>query len=600
MKQKLYSYQRWSSAVQAEGTTKARQTNAAEAYAALHDLEMVEIIDDGISGFRSANFRSGGALGQFLDAVDQGLIPSNAFLYVESLDRITREEIDVALELFLGILRRGITVYTGMDNHTYTRESIKGNPIDLLTSILLFSRAHEESKTKQKRTNDAALVLIESFKKGNPVTIKAVGSHPWWIDASTNANEAVKQHPIMWPIAVYAINRFLEGDSVFKVTKALNEQYPNTYKNGPWRYENVRKLTVSESVYGLRIIHINDVKYELPGYFPAMITEGQFLRLGQIRETFRYLGDAAEKGIKNNINLLAGLKLFRCGHCGGTMMAMRQNDTIRYMCCNGRTANFGCRVWSLPGLLVEHTLMIVTTIAYINLQQKGYVEQQDYTQQLESTEKLIADIGSRISRATTLVINGLGSIEEVQSQLQQLSKQRANLVAELEVLQRKQILSKDTTFESLMMDFFTYAQYGVLQDPVHDYRTKLRDIVRTSIGDARAWKYDRRLYLSFQIKGQEDYYNFSSGKTPYDWGCYYGTLPFAVDSDKATNHTEVEEHAKAIQAIADSLPEEFRSRVIEEAKVYERANMDMLKQALELLSTVHYPELDGKMFWPRK
>ena len=33
MAQKLYSYQRWSSAVQADGTTKARQTKAAEEYA---------------------------------------------------------------------------------------------------------------------------------------------------------------------------------------------------------------------------------------------------------------------------------------------------------------------------------------------------------------------------------------------------------------------------------------------------------------------------------------------------------------------------------------------------------------------------------------
>lgn len=88
MKQKLYSYQRWSSAVQSDGTTKARQTFAAEEYAKSNDLEVVEIVDAGISGFKSVNSKSG-ALAKFLAAVDEGLIPNNAYLFVESLDRIT-------------------------------------------------------------------------------------------------------------------------------------------------------------------------------------------------------------------------------------------------------------------------------------------------------------------------------------------------------------------------------------------------------------------------------------------------------------------------------------------------------------------------------
>ncbi|MFX4315645.1 recombinase family protein, partial [Enterobacter sp. 63] len=82
----LYSYQRWSSAVQADGTTKARQSFAAQEYATKNGLEIVEIVDAGISGFKSDNSKSG-ALAKFLAAVDEGLIPNNAYLFVESLDR---------------------------------------------------------------------------------------------------------------------------------------------------------------------------------------------------------------------------------------------------------------------------------------------------------------------------------------------------------------------------------------------------------------------------------------------------------------------------------------------------------------------------------
>lgn len=131
-----------------------------------------------------------------------------------------------------------------------------------------------------------------------------------------------------------------------------------------------------------------------------------------------------------------------------------------------------------------------------------------------------------------------------------------------------------------MMDFFTYVQYAVLQDPLHEYRSKLRDVVYSAIGDVRAWKHDRRLFISFQIKGNEGYYNFSSGNTRYDWGCYVGELPFSPSNG--------------------DLPEEELERARERYAELHAANMMMLYQAKELLSHVGYPKLNSKLFWPRK
>jgi len=582
MVQKIYSYMRWSSAIQSEGTTKARQAAAAVAYARQNDLELVELVDDGISAFKSLNTRSESALGKFLEAIDQALIPSNAYLFVESLDRITRDEIDIALELFMGILRRGVTIVTGMDNKVYTHAGIKDNPIDLLTSILLFTRAHEESKTKQKRTNGNALALIERFNSGLPTTIKSVGSHPWWIDASTPYDKAVRMHPVFWNAAQFAMNHFLEGISAFRVTRLLNENFPKLYKEKDWIIANVRKLRINPAVYGLRVINVDGRNYELRGYFPALITEGQFYRLQQIRETTKYLGQVGD-GEKNNINLLAGMRIFRCGHCGSTMMAMRHHDTIRYLCEKGRGNNHDCKTWSMPGILVEHTLMLVTTIAYIDIQRNGIGDKDDYTQQIQNIEKLIEDIGVRISRGTELILSGLGSIDEVKDGLVKLDKERKNLNLELDVLQRKQLLAQDNTSEELMMNFFNYAQYGVLQDPVHEYRTKLRDIVRSSIVNVKAWKFDRRLYISFQIKGFDEYFNFGAGATPYDWGCYFGDLPF---TDTSSGDIEV--------------PEDKLQEAVQRYAAYQKASMDMLDQAIELLRVVHYPDLDSRLFWPRK
>lgn len=587
MARKLYSYQRWSSAIQKEGTTQQRQSNAAREYAQEHGYELVEILDDGVSAFKSVNAKRG-SLAAFIRAVEDGYIESNSLLFVESLDRISRDKVLKALGLFNDLLELGITIITGMDKKVYSEASINENSMDLIQSILTFVRGHEESKTKSLRVNSNATVLIERFQSGLPTTIKAVGSHPWWIDSTTSKHEAVRKHPTLWPAAQFAINLFLEGESVFKVTQLLNEKYYHLYKGKAWSYANVRKLRTNPAVYGMRELTINGHTHKLVGYFPSLITEGQFLRLEQIRETTKYIGKVGEQ--TNNINLLAGMRLFRCGHCGGTMMAMRHSDTIRYLCEKGRGNAHDCKTWSLPGILVEHVLMLVTTIAYIDLQKKGNNQKEDYTQQIANTESLIADLGTRISRGTSLVLGGLGNVDEVIKQIQDLEEQRKNLTLELEVLQRKQILSKDNTFESLMLDFFKYAQYGVLEDPVHEFRNKLRDIVRSSIGDARAWKIQRRLYISFQIKGYEEYFNFSAGKTPYEWGCYLGAIPFS--NDKVSNE----------EAVDDSIdiPEELLKMLVDKYAVYHDASMTMLGQAKEMLKVVGYPELDSKLFWPRK
>lgn len=606
MKRKLYSYQRWSSAVQAEGTTRERQSNSAQKYADENGFELVEIKDEGISAFRGVN-ATRGALAAFIRAVEDGFIPRDSHFYIEGLDRLSRDRILKAIGLFNDLLELGITIITGSDGKKYTEESVNENSMDLLQSVLLFSRAHEESKTKQMRTNGNALVLIKRFQdEGLPVTIKSVGSHPWWIDASTGKHEQVRRHPFYWPIAQFAMNQFLEGKSAFKVNHLLNEKYPNGYKGKAWAVANVRKLRTNPAVYGLREITVAGIVYKLPGYFPALITEGQFYRLEQIRNTTKYLGkvsegrtiidkDGNERVIaeRNNINLLAGMRIFRCGHCGSTMMAMVNGGKIRYLCEKGRGYNQGCKTWSMPGLLVEHTLMIVTALSYIQLQMKGKNQGEDYSQQIISTKALINDISTRINRGTTLILNGLGNNEEVIKQLQDLDEQKKRLIIELEVLQRKQILANDDTFENLMMKFFEYSKFNVLQDPMHDYRTYLRNIVRSSISDVRAWKIDRKLYVSFQIKGEELYYNFGPGNSAYEWSYELGELP-----KFSSVYAETTETVDRLRKIANS--EESIAKISSNAHDVYKGGMARIQVAMNLLRQNDYPELDSKLFWPRK
>ncbi|WP_431223010.1 recombinase family protein [Serratia sp. L9] len=175
---KLYSYIRWPSERQAKGTTLKRQMESAKAFALMNDLELIEIIDPGVSAFRGKNTKSG-KLGDFIDAVRQGAIPADSWLYVEHLDRLTRQDVTTAQKLFIEILELGLTLVMGMDKRSFTLESVNQNPTELMISILMFSHSNEESKTKQSRTISNVKVLVERHKEGKPVNIKSCGKHPF-------------------------------------------------------------------------------------------------------------------------------------------------------------------------------------------------------------------------------------------------------------------------------------------------------------------------------------------------------------------------------------------------------------------------------------
>jgi DNA invertase Pin-like site-specific DNA recombinase len=90
------------------------QTKKAAEYASAHGLELDTTLtfrDLGVSAFRGRNAQTR-ALRAFLDGVEHGDIPQGSHLLVESLDRISREQIIAAQGLFLQIIDAGVTLVT--------------------------------------------------------------------------------------------------------------------------------------------------------------------------------------------------------------------------------------------------------------------------------------------------------------------------------------------------------------------------------------------------------------------------------------------------------------------------------------------------------
>src|SRR5687768_3108579 len=106
-----FSYLRFSSPGQADGDSVRRQTDLRDNWLKRHPNARLDtsltLADKGVSGFTGAHRKNPDrhALAAFLKLVEQGRVPRGSYLIVENLDRLSREDIQPALMLFLGLLQ---------------------------------------------------------------------------------------------------------------------------------------------------------------------------------------------------------------------------------------------------------------------------------------------------------------------------------------------------------------------------------------------------------------------------------------------------------------------------------------------------------------
>lgn len=187
MMSRVYSYLRFSAAKQADGSSTARQTEYAKKWAEEHNLvldESLSMRDEGLSAYHQKHVKQG-ALGVFLAAISEGKIPFGSVLIVEGLDRLSRAEPILAQAQLAQIINAGITVVTASDGKQYNRERLKANPMDLVYSLLVMIRAHEESETKSKRVTDAMLRHLKAWQEGKRVSVPG-GRVPSWLTRDSN------------------------------------------------------------------------------------------------------------------------------------------------------------------------------------------------------------------------------------------------------------------------------------------------------------------------------------------------------------------------------------------------------------------------------
>jgi hypothetical protein len=153
-----FSYLRFSSPEQAKGDSIRRQTEATAAWCQRNGAQLdgsLTLRDQGVSAHKGKHRENPDVhgLARFLDAVKTGRVPAGSYLILENLDRLTREAIVPAVNLFTGLLLAGVKVV-----QLKPHEQIFTAGADM-TAVMLalveLSRGHSESQMKSERVGGA-------------------------------------------------------------------------------------------------------------------------------------------------------------------------------------------------------------------------------------------------------------------------------------------------------------------------------------------------------------------------------------------------------------------------------------------------------------
>ncbi|MCZ8161742.1 MAG: recombinase family protein, partial [Microcystis sp. LE19-196.1B] len=306
---------------QLKGDSVRRQQKATDDYIREMGWELTDIIQDhGVSAFKGKNVEFG-ALAHFLRLAELGMVDAGSYLIVESLDRLTRQNVFEAISLLNRIIRLGVNVVTLIDRRVYSKDSVEKNEADLMIASITMMRAHEESRTKSIRLSAAWEQKRKSARSGSVTKQKL----PHWLKFSVDGLriEVIEDRASIIR-EIFELSR--DGWGSYSIAKHLNQKGIETWgRSTMWQESYVKKLLDNRSLLGeyqpFKTFSDASVKQRVPdgepvsGYYPAVIDEVLYTEARESKFKRRTSG-AGRKGL-NYPNLFTGT--LECGYCGSGM-----------------------------------------------------------------------------------------------------------------------------------------------------------------------------------------------------------------------------------------------------------------------------------------
>ena len=328
----VYSYLRFSDPKQSAGGSTDRQLAYAAKWAAEHGLNLdtqLSLRDEGLSAYHQQHIKSG-ALGVFLRAVEDGRVPAGSVLIVEGLDRLSRAEPLQAQAQLAQIVNAGITVVTASDGKTYSRQRLKENPMDLVYSLLVMIRAHEESDTKSKRVKASIRRLCEKWQDGSYRGRINQGHDPLWLRETESGWEFDQEQA---KAVLRTIELYKQGWGGLRIAAQLDAEGLSLHRDqASNNSQRIYKLIKMPQLAGHKPVKVEDTEFLLRGYYPALLSEAEYEDLQRIAN------DTGRRRIKGDLpHVITGIGVCVCGYCGKPMAG--QNIANRKRLADGRISD---------------------------------------------------------------------------------------------------------------------------------------------------------------------------------------------------------------------------------------------------------------------
>lgn len=363
---KAYAYIRFSRAIQATGDSENRQLTALELFETTTGTKIVEIVyDKGKSAFRGDNARSGN-FKEMLDRMQSGAIRRGDYLVVESIDRITRQRVLDGVELLQGILKKGINIYTTVDQKTYSYNDPSRDFENLLMISLIAKRANEESETKSGRLLSAWKARKAKAENGE-VIIKKGKSIPYGLRVENNKFVIQKEEQ-------EEIKQLFELLLQFGINTAITKINETSLKK--WNNGTLNKIIKHKTVIGCMATH--RIEYTADGkakkiltgfiekYYPNLIEPGLFYKAVDVM-TNRKQKNWSGRRTEQDFNIFK--HCIFCAECGGKLYYDHRGSRYKgkiypfFKCDNARVQKHICtadniRFEYVLGSLLESIKMI--------------------------------------------------------------------------------------------------------------------------------------------------------------------------------------------------------------------------------------------------
>jgi DNA invertase Pin-like site-specific DNA recombinase len=319
-----YSYIRFSSAEQAKGDSLRRQTEAAAEWCRRNSVTLdtgTTLHDLGKSAFLGEHRKNPDrfALAAFLKLVESGKVPRGSHLVVESLDRLTREDIQPALMLVLGLLQSGVRIVQLIPVESVYDD--KSGAMQVMMMIMELSRGHSESAVKSERIGAAWADKKARAREGHILTRRL----PAWVKESGGKLELI-------PAAAKAVRRVYElartGYGHQAIAKKLTaDKVPPITDNGIWMRSYVAGILSDRRAVGELQPRMRDGSPDgdpITDYYPRVVTEEEWQKARSAASSRRRPGKTNAPASGSLHNLFAGL--ITDARNGGSYYAVQRAD----------------------------------------------------------------------------------------------------------------------------------------------------------------------------------------------------------------------------------------------------------------------------------